>query len=458
MEIIDKQLTTFIKNSKYEDFPEQAIYSAKTAIIDCLGVAVHGVTTEVGKIIINYTKEFESKPTSSILGTNGLKTSPETAALTNGTLAHAIDFDDINTTLIGHPSTNLVPSILALGEYLNCSGKDLILAYIVGFEVETKLGKICNPSHYESGWHSTATLGTFGTTAACAKLLGLSEAEIDMALGIAGSLASGLRDNFGTMTKPLHAGKAAQNGITASLLAKRGFTGNREIITSPKGFLALFNVDENISKTANLKMLSDLEIINSGVVIKKHACCGSAHSAIDGVIKIVTEHDINYEDIDKLQVEINPLALNILIHNKPETGLEGKFSMEYMCSVAAIDRKAGIKQFNDNRVRQQDVQDFLSKVEVIPNSNLPILNWVTKINITLNNSHALSETIRVPIGYPENPLSKTELEEKFSECVEGILNHDQIKLVFNTINYLEDLENVKTLTKSLVQTNSLSHS
>lgn len=445
---ISKGLSKFIKEIRYVDYPEEAKNTAKTAITDCIGVMIGGIKTDVGQIILQYAQEFETQKVSTVIG-EGIKTTPETAALINGTLSHAIDFDDINTSLIGHPSVNLVPSIFALGEYLNSSGEDIVLAYLTGFEVQAKLGKLFNPSHYEAGWHSTATLGTFGATAACSKLLDLSAEEIQMALGIAASLASGLRDNFGTMTKPLHAGRAAQNGILASSLARKKFTGNPNILQTEKGFTRMFNVDEEIPETGDFKLDSDFEIINSGVVIKKYPSCGCTHPSIDGVLKIVNKYDINYEDIEQISTEINPLATNVLIYNKPQTGLEGKFSMEYCLSVAAIDKKVGLKQFNDERVTDPEVQKFLDRVKVIPNMNFPFKYLSSTIEISLKNGQKFSETIETPIGSPETPMSKLELEEKFRDCVNDTLTDNQVSHSLKVLGELEQIENINILTNCL---------
>ncbi|MGH9356829.1 MAG: MmgE/PrpD family protein, partial [Terriglobia bacterium] len=219
-----ERVVAFVVNARFEDVPEKALSAAREAIFDCVGVGLAGARQPAGKIGAKWAREAGGTPQATLWG-QGFKTSAHDAALTNGIAAHALDYDDVTWGLIGHPSVSLVPSLLALGELIGASGRDVLLAYVVGFEVMAKLGRTTQPKHsLEGGWHATGTIGSFGSTAACCKLLRLDAERTGLALGIAYSMTSGNVSNFGTMTKPLHAGLAARNGVQATQLSKLGFT------------------------------------------------------------------------------------------------------------------------------------------------------------------------------------------------------------------------------------------
>ena len=226
---ITEQLAAFVVDTAFTDVPSQAYARAKEAILDGLGCALVGSPTTVGQMITRYVRQRSEATHAAVIG-SGFKSSAPLAALANGTMAHALDYDDVNWHMNGHPTVPLLPAVLALGQEVRASGEEVLLAYALGFEVECKLGLGVNPRHYDLGWHATSTLGTLGASVACAKLLRLDVTHTRMALGIAASTAAGLRQNFGTMTKPLHPGQAAMNGVTAAQLAQLGWTADANIL------------------------------------------------------------------------------------------------------------------------------------------------------------------------------------------------------------------------------------
>src|ERR671922_334024 len=236
---VTTQLAAFVADTAFADVPSQAYARAKEAMLDGLGCALVGSPTPIGKLMTRYVREHGGAPHAGVIG-SGFKTAAPLAALANGTMAHAVDFDDVNWNMSGHPTVPLLPAALALGQEVHASGSDVLLAYTLGFEVESKIGLGVNPRHYDLGWHATSTLGTLGAAAACAKLLGLDVDKTRRALGIAASTAAGLRQNFGTMTKPLHPGQAAMNGVTAAQLARLGWTADANILEAPYGFCQLY--------------------------------------------------------------------------------------------------------------------------------------------------------------------------------------------------------------------------
>ncbi|MBC7324633.1 MAG: MmgE/PrpD family protein, partial [Moorella sp. (in: Bacteria)] len=281
---ITEQIANFVVGAQLEDMPAEGIKMAKEAMLDCLGCTFVGAAQPVGDIMAEYVREVEGKPVSSVVG-KGLRTSPPQAALANGIMAHAEDFDDVNLSILGHPSPPMFPAALAVAEYCGASGRQLIEAYIAGFEVETRVGLAINPGHYNRGWHATATLGVLGAAAASAKIFGLNAEQTRMALGIAASQASGIRQNFGTMTKPFHAGNAARGGVLAAMLARLGFTADLNILETPLGFCTVFRGDVPPDQIDMEKIVAGLgkeyELMRSKIAFKPYPSCAETHAGIE---------------------------------------------------------------------------------------------------------------------------------------------------------------------------------
>ncbi len=289
-----QKIAEFIVGLEYSQIPSPVIEMAKTAITDCIGVTIAGFGDEIGHILTGWLRNEGGNPRCGVIGC-GFKTSPSLAALVTGTAGHALDFDDANLAMHGHPSVPILPVILALGEDKKISGQKALEAYVVGFEVETKVGIATAIPHYLSGWHTTGTLGALGAASAAAKILGLNVERTKMALGIAASLASGLRQNFGSMTKPFHAGHAAWAGLIAAQLASAGFTADANIMETPLGFANVFcgpgkyKFEGAIDKLGNPYGLLEL----GGLMIKKYPCCAEAHRAIDALLQLIEQKQIS---------------------------------------------------------------------------------------------------------------------------------------------------------------------
>ena len=445
---LSKELAYFVKNVKLSDFPDRAIEIARNAIRDCISVAIKACDSECGKIIMDYAGEFNREPLCSVFGT-GFKTTPDMAAVVNGTLSHALDFDDVNNTMQGHPSVALVPAVFAIGEYVHASGADVLLAYLTGFEVQCRIGRIARPSHYATGYHATATMGTFGATAACAKLLNLDEDQIMTAIGIASSMATGMRDNFGTMTKPLHAGLAAEHGITASLLARKGFTSNKEMLFTDKCFNKILNIRQEIPASDVFTIdKNKTEIMSDGIWIKLYPSCACTHLALDGLFGILKRNNITYEKIKRIFVTVNPWAMDTLIHNRPTIGLEAKFSMQYCLAVAAIDGKVTLDSFEDSRVQKPDVQELLRRVEVTQDESYGRIYMNCTVGVETVDGFSESVYVKYPMGCHENPSPEDDLKEKFRSCLKGCTvenNVDKILDLFDSFTEVEDISNLVKL-------------
>jgi 2-methylcitrate dehydratase PrpD len=440
---LTKEIAEFVFNFKYDQIPGQAVQLIKNAFLDTVGVGIAG-SNEIGsKIIKDFISSEKAQPTSTIWGSKQ-KTSPSYSALVNGAMAHSLDFDDVNSAAQGHPSTVIVPAVMAVSEELNISGKIAILSYFVGFEVMAYAGKLLGYTHYKKGWHGTATLGVLGATAVAGKLYGLTVEQLEMALGIAVSHSCGTRQNFGTMTKPYHPGNAARSGIVAASLAKRGFSGNKEIIEAPLGFISLLG-DRNEPAT-NEKIGEKFELIDSGINVKKYACCFATHRAADAVFEILKRSEINPDDIEEIIVKAPEGGFTPVIYSRPVDGLEGKFSVEYVIAAAITDRNITLDTFTDEAVQRKSVQALLKKVkkeedQLISFNRSAIDEGFVELTIFLNNEK-LTQKIEYPKGSPRWPLTQDELHNKFRDCVKNNLDVISISKVLDMFNHLEDQNNL----------------
>ena len=335
---VTSMLAEFIGKSRFEDCPPAAVDAARRAITDCLGVMLAGSTEPAARIVQTVAQAEGGTPLCTIVGT-GRRTGGVWAALANGTAAHALDFDDTNFAMMGHPSAPVLAAALAAGELGLATGQDLVHAFLLGFEVETTLAEVINPAHYEHGWHATCTLGTLGAAAAASRLLGLDIAQTATALAVAASQASGLKENFGTMTKPFHAGHAARSGVLAALLAREGWTASEQAIEGPQGYLHAFSAGRR-EPGALMTLGAPWKITTTGVAVKPYPSCACTHSIIDGALELRRTHGLRPSQIASVVIGVNHAVPNILIHSDPKSGLEAKFSGEFSAA-AALDRRPG---------------------------------------------------------------------------------------------------------------------
>ena len=332
---IARELAKRIVGMQYEDLPAEAVRWAKISFIDTIGCAFAGIDERGPQITQKVLTTGRGAGPSLIWGT-ARRAMPLDAAAVNGIAAHALDYDDCNNSIAGHPSAALLPAALALGEELGASGRDVILAYVTGFETQGRIAHAVHLHHYEKGWHPTATLGIFGAAAASARLLGLDSDRTATALAIACSLSSGVKANFGTMTKPLHAGECTRNGLYAALLAKEGFTACPEAFEHKHGFFEVFNGAGNYVAGKVLESWADpLEILNPGVGLKQYPCCGSTHSAIDAMLILRERHRLTPGEVAKIESITHDRALAHTDRPDPRSSLDAKFSVQY-CVARAL--------------------------------------------------------------------------------------------------------------------------
>lgn len=468
---ITRTLAEYVVRTGYADLPEEAVTQARRAVLDTLGVMLAGSAEPCARIAAEVVAGEGGKPVATVIG-QGFAAPTRGAALVNGTAAHALDYDDVITSMRGHPSPPLLPAVLAAAEETNASGRDLIAAYVTGFEVQCKVGRGLGQSHYPHGWHATSTLGTLGAALAAAKLYRLDVERTRMALGIAASLAGGSRQNFGTMTKPLHPGAAAQGGILAAQLAARGFTADAEIVEAPLGFLNLFSPAQDAEPDKVLPELGNpLDIVAVGIGVKKYPCCYGTHSALDAIIELRGQHGFTADEVEWITVtvpqsggqpllkprngsapagtrEAPPVAMGPLIHPRPTTGLEGKFSMQYCMAAAALDGSPVLDTFLDEAVRRPAAQALLRRVEFVQAAEqAPVGGGYAEVAVTLKNGSTLRSRVNQPRGGPDRPLSWDELAAKYRDCAARVIGQEATEQSLRLIADLERLPVAADLTR-----------
>jgi 2-methylcitrate dehydratase PrpD len=446
---VTQALTEFLHQTSIDDIPPETIKIAKEHILDCLGVTVAGSADPTGTIITRLVKEFGGVASATVI-CGGFKTSPLHAAFANGTMAHALDYDDdYSDFTVLHPSAIVLPAILAVGEARQASGRDLLEAYILGIEVEVAIGAICNMHDIDKGWHGTSTLGTLGAAAACSKLMNLSMEKIQTSIGIAASSSCGLRHNFGTMTKPYHAGNAAMSGLRAAILAENNFTASRDILEAHFGY---FNCYAGEGKWENntefLERLGNpFKIFSPGIYIKQYPSCAGTHSAIDAVLYLVRKHDFAPEEIDSIQCLVHPVNTEMLPYTKSKTALEGKFSMQFCLAISLLEQEAGLEQFTDEKVLDGRTCNLMEKVEMGINPAMEGKDYLPGciVKIRMRNGEEFKKEIVNPEGSPKKRLSQDQLLAKYNRCCKPILPQDRFDKSLYFLNNLESVKNISDL-------------
>jgi 2-methylcitrate dehydratase PrpD len=345
---------------------------------------------------------------------------------------------------------------LAVGEKEKIGGEEFLLAYILGVEVECRIADAINPRHYQSGFHSTATMGGLGAAMAVGKILRLKEEALVRILGIAASMASGLRENFGTMTKPLHAGRAAENGVTAALLAQAGFTAATNILEAQRGFYNAMAGGYDESKIAG-RLGRPYFMQEPGISIKPYPSGSLSHPAQDLILDLVKQHDLHAEDIESIDVGTNSNVPNALIYPMPKTALEGKFSIPFCMAIAVLERKAGIAQFTDRKVRDRKVVELMKRVRLYVDDELEALGYDqvrSRIRIKLKVGKVIEGRYDVARGHPEKPMNWAELGEKFRDCASLVLPRKNAEDAIQLVARLEQLRSLSPLLRALSYDNS----
>lgn len=432
---------------RYEDLPEEAVFWAKQAIIDTVGVTFAGAHEPTTRIPATLPGIAAAEGPCLIFGERR-RTDPMSAVLINGVASHALDYDDVNPVMGGHPSAPLVPTIIALGEMAGIDGRDAIAAYVTGFEVEARIGRGVNFTHYEKGWHPTTTLGIFGTVAAAARILGLDVEQTTRALAIAVSLASGVKANFGTMTKPLHVGQCCRNGVFAALLAQNGFTSNPGAFEHKQGFFEVFNGKGTYDAEKIFANWADpLEIVEPGLGLKQFPCCGSTHMAITMMLQLVEKHGLAPPQVKHIQVYSHPQRLPHTDRPSVGSALEAKFSVQYCVSRALMHGKVLIEHFEGDAWADEEAQRLLKLVEAGPHPTMTDKPWCAEVIVETMDGRKLSEKTEYLMGRGKpNPMSEAEMRVKFEDCVTRVLPADRTARLFERMLGFEEIANMRDLT------------
>lgn len=446
-------IARFIAESDLSDVPKEVTRKAKLGIADCLGVALAGAQSPASGIVLDFIRDIGGKPRAGIIGTR-LRASIPDAAFGNGMVASALLYDDTSVPMHGHASATLVPGMLALGEALGKSGREMFEAYLVGFEVEAVVGLAVEPEHYERGWHATATIGTLGATAVACRLMSLPADTVRIALGIATSLVSGSRQNFGTMTQALHGGIPARNGVVAAQLAAGGLTADPDILESRMGFFALFGDRARAGEVAAAAFGREWALERPILAMKLYPCGFPLHRPIEGTIELATEHDLHSDDIEEITCGVHYLVPETVFYDNPQTGLQGKTSISYCVARALIDRRIGLADFTDEKVLDPAVRQLMTKVRVeVPpelsaeavRGRVAAIAAPVFMEMKLRDGRVLKRRIDYYRGDPMRPLSEDDVAEKFRGCAASILEPDRAEKVLETVRNIEDLDEASTL-------------
>ena len=436
---ITEQLSEYILSTSYADIPDEVKRYAKLCLFDWLGVTLGALNEEIAPILIGCVEEMGGKSQATIIG-KGIKTNVLFAALVNGSISHALDYDDTIAGSFIHPSVCLAPAVMAVGEHLKISGKELITAFSIGFEIASRLGAAAGVSHYKHGWHATSTMGRFGAVAGTAKLLNLKLAEIINAFGVAGTQISGLREVFGTMCKPFNAGKAAMDGVLSVYLAKRGFDSSKRIFEGKYGIGRVFapKADAN-------KLLDGLgtEYQITGVAFKRYASALATHSTIEAIKEIKEKEHLTAQDVLKIDIELGKLPLSVIDNKEPKRVLEAKFSIYHCAALAFIKGSAGHHMFTKEKLNDPELADFRKKVKTELNPDFS--KFETKVRITTTDGSHFERYIPKPKGSPENPMTFEEMKDKFKGLVYPVLSEEKARQIFYKIQDLEELVDISEL-------------
>jgi 2-methylcitrate dehydratase PrpD len=442
---ITEQLARFIVETKFDDIPQDAIAKGKELLIDTVGVTLAGSVQPLSGIMRNHIEEIGGIPECTILG-NGGRTSATNAALINGTMAHALDFDDV--MMGGHDGAIIVPVVLSLGEKLKLSGKRCLEALIVGVEIWGALTNGCSITTSISFLlHSMTIYGCLSAVASASKLLGLDIDQTRSAIGIAASQVSGVRDNIGTMTKALHAGLAARAGVSSAMLAKAGFTGQTDVIESPRGWGNAIIGRGRFDPEKIVKDLGKVFRISNSVQFKRYPCCWAQHRVIEAIFYLMKEHDISYEDIDIVTIDHAYNNAGLLMFSKPDTPLRGKFSAQYTAAAAILDGKIDIDTYSDSRYPDSKLDEAMQKIRVVIHTDWPLERPgpPAPVSIKLKDGTEFTHAVTVLPGTSKKPFTKEEFYGKYETCANLALSAEKAQGALKILEKFEELSDCTEL-------------
>lgn len=467
---ITRDLAAFALELRLDLLPSEVIETAKVRVLDTLGVALAGSREECVRIATEVALATGSTGRATTIA-SGHAMAPSQAALVNGVSAHALEFDDMSTSIISHTSATVGPAVLALAEDIGATGEQFLEAYIAGFEVTTRIGWSMGFALLKHGWHPNGVLAVIGSAAAAARLLGADVEQVCCAMGIAASTSAGLRKNVGSMTKPFHMGHAAANGILAAQLARRGYRADTNILergtsSETRGSHAFFSfpevfvgeADYDLSQiTRNLG--SEYELAGDSTITRFHPGSSFPQAAIDEIIELSASHDIDPASIERIRLGVTPLCRVIASYGPPQNAFDARFSLRFAVAVAAIDRRVTIREYTDDRVESADVQDMMRRLEVyVPDAFAAVTDRFTGtvptpvsciVDVILKDGTVISGRRDTTKGYPGAKAGWSDVLEKYNACASLALSDDRVRNSADLIRRVADLDSVSELTAAL---------
>jgi len=463
-ETIAEEFSRRLVKYRAGEIDQATLNAASTAIIDTVAVTLLGSAADCSRIARDTLIQTSSGNSSTaangpclVYGT-GWYTNALDAAFLNGIASHADDYDDFTDLFGGHPSVPVVPAVLALAEMNGNSGKQVLAAYVAGVELENRLAMGVHFHHYEKGWHPTSTLGVFGAAAACAQLLDLDFERTVHALSIAASHASGLKANFGSMTKPLHVGHCARSGLQAALLAGNGFTGRADVFEHHQGYLEVYNGAGNYDKNQMLgEWFNPAIALSPGLSIKQFPCCGSTHQAVYMALQLMREHEFNIETITNIDLKVSAKRLPHTNNPDPRSGLQAKFSMHYILARALVSGPLRLAHFEGGAWNDPKARSLMDLMSVNPDeklgqqeSNNP---FGADLSLTLTDQRVLNARTEHLAGRGKDfPMSEKELWEKFADCAQVVMSPDSARTLFKGLRELSNTESIIEFTSTMART------
>ncbi|NIR31432.1 MAG: MmgE/PrpD family protein [Gammaproteobacteria bacterium] len=454
---LTREAAEFAAQLRYEDIPERALHIARRCLIDGLGVMLAGSEQPALDVAERYARLNGGNPHSRVVGDASLRLPAPLAAFWNGLAGHAMDWDDTQLAegpgrpygLLTHPTVPVLSASLVIADLLGgVEGKTFLSAFAAGFEVECKVAEAINPDHYNLGFHTTGTIGTFGAAVAAARLLGLDAPGIARTIGGAASMAAGIRANFGTMGKPMHAGRAAQNGVTSALLVREGFTFNEEALDGQWGYLSVAGRGGEPELVLG-RFGNPFSMVSPGVSIKPYPCGVLTHPSMDAMNSLMKDHVLAPQDIEKVTLYAGHNILQPIRFRIATSELEGKFCMAFLLSAIILRGKAGKSEFTDEFVRSHAVQEMQARVETQRDPAIDAMGYErirSRIEVGTRDGRRLErwadENYR---GGPDNPLSDAELEGKFRDCAHGLLEDPRVQELFDTLWALDEQGDVTVI-------------
>ncbi|HZD41565.1 MAG TPA: MmgE/PrpD family protein, partial [Terriglobales bacterium] len=449
-----EKIARFIVDTRYNDIPREAVEKAKRTALDCVGTALGGVAEPVSQTVTAYITELGGQPQASVIGVR-LKVLVPDAALANGSIAHALDYDDCGMK-IGHPSVMVLPAVLSLGEHLGASGREILTAYIVGLEIEGKLALHADFKLMQARLNHQSWYGSVGAAAACAKLLRLDIGKTRMALGIGANYACGLAVNHGSMVAPMAAGNACRHGVMAALMAREGITANPDIIEAKNGFYDTL-VGPGCYDAARMaeSLGNPFYILSPGLGLKKYPSCYHTHRALDGVLQLIDEHRLSDKDIAGVDIGTSERAMRVLAFSEPGTPYQAKYSMPHCIAAAMVDREVTLDTFTSHKLEDRGIVEARKKVH-LSFPDIPIWPGLADVGpdtefvgnpVTIRTTDGRSYSVRVdiPCGDPALPLSDDELLAKYRDCARNQVSPDDIERSIEVVLGLEKVANIGKL-------------